>query len=99
MINYTWLISTFECTPEKVVTSINWVYRGENENGTIFEMFDTLKVPEPDLNNFTDFENLTYEQVCSWIENLIDVSAMQTNITEQIELLEQPKTITLNPPF
>jgi len=99
MINYTWLISTFECTLEKVVTSINWVYRGENENGIIFEMFDTLKVPAPDLNNFTDFENLTYEQVCSWLENLIDVAAIQTNISEQIALLEQPKTITLNPPF
>jgi hypothetical protein len=99
MINFTWLISTFECTPEKVVTSINWVYRGENENGTKFEMFDNLKVPDPNPDDFTDFENLTYQQVCSWIENLVDVNAMHTNITEQIELLEQPKLITLTPPF
>ena len=99
MINYIWLISNFECTLERVVTSINWVYRGENENLTSFELFGNQKIAEPDYENFTDFENLTFEQVTSWIENLVDVTAMQTNISEQIELLEQPKLITLTPPF
>jgi hypothetical protein len=99
MINYTWKFNAFDCTPDKVVTSIHWRYKGVNENNTSYETYGVIGVGLPDYENFTDFENLTYEQVCSWIENLVDVEIMQNNISEQIALLEQPKTITLNPPF
>ena len=98
MINYTWKILIFNCTKDKIVKSINWNYIGI-KNDISFIVNGETYVPEPDFSNFTDFENLTFEQVCNWIENLVDVTAMQTNISEQIELLEQPKTITLNPPF
>jgi len=98
-MEYNWLISDFECTPEKVVTSINWVYVGKNANGTKFEIFGNQVVGEPNLDDFTDFENLTFEQVCGWIENLIDVTAMQINIALQVDLIDNPKVIRLNPPF
>lgn len=98
MINYTWKILNFNCTNDKVVKSINWEYIGI-KNEISFIVNGETYVSEPDYENFMDFEKLTFEQVTAWIENLVDVQAMQTNISEQIELLEQPKTITLNPPF
>ena len=47
MINYTWTISAFDCTPEKVVTSIHWRYKGVNENNTSHEIYGVIAVGEP----------------------------------------------------
>jgi hypothetical protein len=109
MINYTWTIIALDCTPEKVVTSIHWRYTGKNESNTTNETYGVVTVGEPDYENFTDFENLTFEQVTGWIENiysqqseeqqLTQLQVMQKCIAEQIELIEKPLSITLQPPF
>lgn len=109
MINYTWTISAFDCTPEKVVTAIHWRYKGVNENSTSHEIYGVIGVGEPDYENFTDFENLTFEQVTGWIESIYsqqseeqeftELQDMQKRIADQIELVEKPSTITLRPPF
>lgn len=115
MINYTWKISAFDCTPEKIVTAIHWRYIGTDENNLSFETYGVIGIGEPDINNFTDFENLSFKQVTAWIENIYSVvpkleegeteykptqlQTLQNNISNQIELLKLPKTITLTPPF
>lgn len=109
MINYTWTISAFDCTPEKVVTSIHWRYKGVNENNTSHEIYGVIAVGEPDYENFTDFKNISFEQSSGWIEKiysqqneeqqLTQLQVMQKCIAEQIELIEKPLSITLQPPF
>lgn len=109
MINYTWTISALDCTPEKVVTSIHWRYKGVNENNTSNETYGVVSVGAPDYENFTDFEKLTFEQVTGWIENIYshpsgeqeitELQDMQKRIADQIELIEKPSSITLQPPF
>ena len=108
-MKYEWKISAFDCTPEKVVTAIHWRYLGTNDNNVSYESYGMIPVGEPNPDNFTDFEKLSFEQVTGWIEDIYSqkteeqeftqLQIMQNNIAEQIELIEQPKTITLAPPF
>jgi len=108
MINYTWKINSLNCNSEKVVKSINWNYIGQKNELSFIVNGETI-VGEPNPDNFTNFEKLSFEQVKGWIENIYSqeiegqeftqLQTLQTNISEQIALLEQPKTITLNPPF
>jgi len=109
MIKYEWKISAFDCTPDKVVTAIHWRYLGTNDNNVYYETYGMIGVGAPNPDNFTDFENLSFEQVTGWIENIYSqeiegqeftqLQTMQNNIAEQIDLIEHPKNIVLNPPF
>jgi hypothetical protein len=46
-----------------------------------------------------DYENLTKEQVVSWLEGTLDVEHLKENLAYQIDLQINPIVATLNPPF
>lgn len=108
-MKYEWKISAFDCTPEKVVTAIHWRYLGTNDNNVSYETYGMTGVGEPNPEEFTDFDNLTLEIVSGWLESIYSkkveeqeftqLQMMQNNIAEQIELIEHPKNIILDPPF
>jgi len=99
MTKYNWEFSQFESTHEKVVTAIHWRLNA-TKNDTTNTIYGLISLPEPDPENFTPFEELTFEEVVFWIENIFN----QTNALEEMkntlnEMFVEPEIITLTPPF
>jgi hypothetical protein len=87
-----------EGTMKDVITTIHWRYNATND-GFFAETYGASAMGQPTPENFTDYNNVTKEQMVSWLEGVLDVPAMQLNLNAQIELLKNPVTATLPPPF
>ncbi len=81
-----------------VVITIHWRYSAEKE-GFFTDMYGATSMPLPTGEDFTPYEDLTKDQVCSWLESTLDVDAMEENLDNQLELLINPVNVTLPPPF
>ena len=104
MINYKWDFPAFDCRVDEegmqdVVTTVHWRYNGTNENGIAAEVYGAQSVGTPTPDAFTPYPQLSEAQVIGWMEDTMDVPAMQLNIAEQIELIVNPITVTLPAPF
>jgi len=104
MITYKWIFSAFDCRVDEdgmqdVVTTVHWRYNGTNENGISAEIYGAQAVGTPIPDAFTPYPDLLEEQVIGWMEETMDVEAMDLNIAEQIELIINPVYVTLPPPF
>lgn len=99
-MEYKWTISALDCKVSEdgmtnVVQTIHWRYKGTNDNQVTAETYGAQTVGSPNPEAFTPFDDLTEEIVVGWLEATMDVDAMNTNITKQIELIENPVTVTL----
>lgn len=56
-------------------------------------------VSAPAADTFTNYEELTKEQVVGWLESVLDVPQLKENLEEQINLQANPVTAILPPPF
>jgi hypothetical protein len=83
---------------EKVVYNVHWSYIAEDENGNTASMIGVQTVEEPDADNFTAFENLVQSDIIGWIEPLMEVADMQTNLDAQIAEKVAPTKQTLQVP-
>jgi hypothetical protein len=104
MINYKWTFSAFDCKVgeeglNNVVTTVHWRYRGTDEDGITAEVYGAQAVGEPNPDAFTPYPEISEEQVIGWMENEIDMEAMNENIANQIDLIKNPIQVTLPPPF
>ena len=104
MITYKWIFSAFDCRVDEdgmqdVVTTVHWRYNGTTEEGISAEIYGAQAVGTPTPDAFTPYPDLSEEQVIGWMEETMDVPAMQLNIAEQIELIINPVMVTLPPPF
>ena len=103
MITYKWSFPAFDCRVdeklEKVVTNVHWRYSGTDEDGISADTYGAKSVGEPNPDAFTPYPDLSEEQVIGWMESVIDMEEMNSNIAKQIELIKNPIQITLSPPF
>jgi hypothetical protein len=104
MITYTWNFPAFDCRVDEdgmqdVVTTVHWIYIGTNEDGIIASVYGAQAVGTPTPNAFIPYPDLTEDEVIGWMEETMDVEALQLNIAEQIELIINPVYVTLPPPF
>lgn len=102
-MEYKWIISALDCATSKnglntVIENIHWRYRGTSQSGVTSEMYDVQELGEPVPEEFVDYENLTLSTIISWLEGIIDVLPLKTEIEARINLLENPTHITLPPP-
>ena len=83
-----------------VVSNIDWrlIASIEDEPYTALH-WGKQYVSSPDAETFVDYENLTKEQVVSWIESALDVEQLKENLAYQIDLQINPISAILNPPF
>lgn len=99
MNTYTWRINAVDCYTskdglEKVAYNVHWSFFATNGEHTA-SMIGVQSVGEPNPDNFVAFDQLTEEQVVSWITASMDVEQMQLNLDKQIEELVAPKVVTL----
>ena len=85
-----------------IVESIHWTLTRTtaiNEEEYTRSIGGVTLVPNPAPETFTNYDNLTYEQVVSWIEENTDVTMINTRMDEMLAETITPTHITLLPPF
>ena len=107
MSNKYWVITEMDCKPvednlQDVVVTIHAerLYNVEVE-GKIYNArwYGTASCPLPSGEDFTPYDQLTYEQVCGWLDNLLPVVEIDLNLDAQIENQVNPPIVVLPLPF
>jgi hypothetical protein len=104
-IIYNWEITAMEVILNQdglsnVVNNIDWRLIATVE-GEVYKAEEWAKqyVSSPDAESFTNYEDLTKEQVVGWLESILDVNQLKEGLAYQIELQINPISAMLNPPF
>ena len=98
-----WLIERLLCKPLEgsnpdVVITADWRCNGSQDNysGTCYGSCSFA----PPTGSFTPYEDLTQEQVLDWCyENGVDKTAIEANVTAQIENQINPPVVVLPLPW
>ena len=98
-----WVIAQLDTAPSEdgltdVVKTVHYRYQGQDEQ-YFAEVYGTMACATPSDTDFTAYEDLTYEQVCLWLESGLDKEAMDTNLAAQIENQKNPPIVNLPLPF
>ena len=103
MITLSWLIERLLCKPTEgsntdVVITADWRCNGSQDNysGTCYGSCSFA----PPSGSFTPYDDLTQEQVLGWCyENGVDKTAIEANVTAQIENQINPPVVVLPLPW
>jgi hypothetical protein len=103
MTTFKWVISSMDTAPSEdtlhdVVKRVHYRYEGTDEQ-YFADIYGVLSCETPSETDFTAYEDLTYEQVCQWLEAGLNVEAMNENLAIQIENLKNPPIVNLPLPF
>ena len=104
-IIYTWEITAMEVILNQdglsnVVSNIDWrliATVADKPYTALHWAKQYVSAPKTDV--FTNYEELTKEQVVGWLESVLDVPQLKENLAYQINLQANPTHATLNPPF
>lgn len=105
MITYDWNCKNVEVIPEKdgftnVIFRVYWVVTGTSDDSEpiIATMFGVESLNTDNITDFIPFEDITNEQVTSWVTNNIgdeEVASIKEDINRQIEQVKNPKPIIM----
>ena len=100
---FNWVISALDCKVKEdnlqdVVYNVHWRYVA-TKSEIVVDTYGSTSVDRPSEEDFIPFDKLTEEIVVSWLEQSLDVEAMQKSLSEQIELIENPIDVTFTNPF
>lgn len=103
MTEYKWIINQMNCVPQEgnlldVVQTVHWT-REATQGDIKVSVYGSMACQTPSETDFTAYPDLTYEQVCSWLDAGLDVPALDANLDGQIENIINPPVVTLPLPF
>ena len=103
MINYKWVINELNCIPKEgklidVISIVNWSRLAEQDNIQV-SVYGTMLCTKPSETDFTAYPDLTFEQICEWLEAGLNVAELNANLNTQIENIINPPIITLPLPW
>jgi hypothetical protein len=103
MINYKWVINALDCVPKEgqmtdVVSIVHWSRLAEQEDIEV-SIYGTMSCTSPSVTDFTAYPDLTFEQICEWLEAGLNVSELDANLDSQIADIINPPIITLPLPW
>jgi hypothetical protein len=102
---YQFKIKTVECHVQKdglsdIIYNVHWSYYAmhesfvESENDNRVYMIGTMDLAEPDPENFLDFDQITEDQVVSWIEPKLDIESMRSYLDGLLAEKVTPTKVT-----
>jgi hypothetical protein len=102
-MKYNWIVNAMEVKlsegeMKNVVTMVHWTRNaidGEFSAGS----YGSCLVGSPTPEEFVSYDDLTKEEVESWLEANLNVSEIDANLDAQIELEKNPIQAILPPPF
>ena len=106
-IIYKWYIIQLLVKPndgdlKDVVVICDWLYTAstiDNDKEYVKQKSGRQYFSDIDIKDFTPFEDLTYNQVCGWLESTIDVNLMQNELAIEIDDEINPKIVYTALPF
>jgi hypothetical protein len=103
MITYKWTISAFDCKAiledlKDVVCNVHWKYEA-TKNDIVVSNYGVLTLTNPNKDNFISLNELTENDVIIWLESVLDVNELNTNLENKINLIENPIEKQINNPF
>jgi hypothetical protein len=107
MTTYKWVINQLDTKPTEdgltdVVSCVHWSRTAEQIVGAepiIVSSYGTMSCATPSATDFTAYPDLTYDQVCSWLEAGLDLEAIDAGLQGQIDNIINPPIINLPLPF
>lgn len=107
MTEYKWIINQLDTAPSfdgltDVVKTVHWTREATKYVGAepiVVSVYGTMACQTPSETDFTAYPDLTYDQVCSWLDAGLDVPALDLNLDQQIENQVNPPIVVLPLPF
>ena len=107
MTTYNWVVNQLDTIPSidgltDVVSVIHWTRTAEQYVGgepINVSSYGTMGCQTPSETDFTAYPDLTFEQVCSWLDLGLDVAAIDLGLDGQIENIINPPIIVLPLPW
>lgn len=104
---YEWVVSQMDTAPSldgltDVVVTVHWRRNAMAVDGDKTYYADTygaMACATPSSTDFTAYPDLTFEQVCGWLDAGNDVPALDANLDAQIENQINPPIIVLPNPW
>jgi hypothetical protein len=104
---YNWVVNQMDTIPQTdglldVVSVIHWTRTAETFLGgepINVSSYGTMGCETPSSTDFTAYPDLTYEQVCSWLDSGLDVPAIDLGLDKKIENIINPPIIVLPLPW
>lgn len=104
---YNWVINQLDTIPSidgllDVVSVIHWSRTAEQYVGgepINVSSYGTMACTTPSSTDFTAYPDLTYEQVCGWLDAGLDVEAIDLGLDAQIENIINPPIVNLPLPW
>lgn len=104
---YKWVISAMDSAPSAdgltdVVKTVHWRRSAElvyGENTYYGDVYGALGCAAPDPMAFVPYSELTFDEVCAWLEAGLDVEALDASLDAQIENQINPPIVQLPLPW
>jgi len=103
-----WTISQMDCIPnldgtlKDYVVTVHWNrLANETVDGKEYNarVYGAQSFPVNNVENFTPYEELTYEQVCGWLDSTLDVTQLDLTLDNQIQNQINPPIVSPPLPF
>jgi hypothetical protein len=106
-IVYQWVIAQMNEVPQEgslldVVVMVHWRRNATTEvdgKAYVADTYGTMGCTTPSPTDFTAYPDLTFEQVCGWLDAGLDIEAINMNLTSQLNNQITPPIITLPLPW
>jgi hypothetical protein len=100
---YNWVINQMDTKPTEdgltdVVVTVHWTRTAQDGEINV-SSYGTMGCQTPSETDFTAYPDLTYEQVCSWLNSGLDTEAIDLGLDKQIENIINPPIIVLPLPW
>jgi hypothetical protein len=107
MNTYQWIINQMDTKPTEdgltdVVVVVHWTRTAETFFGgepINVSCYGSMGCTTPSSTDFTAYTDLTYEQVCGWLDAGLDVASIDLGLDKQIENIINPPIIVLPLPW
>jgi hypothetical protein len=107
MTEYKWIINQMDCLSKDgdLTDFVVKIYWNRNATKIVNDKEYTASISgnqsfsKDDVTNFIPYENLTYNIVCGWLDNLFYVSELDANLDAKIENIINPPIISLPLPW
>lgn len=102
-----WVVSQMDTAPSAdgltdVVKTVHWRRQAQeviNEVTYNADVYGSMACATPSETDFTAYPDLTFEQVCSWLDAGLDTESLDANLDAQIENQVNPPVIVLPLPW
>jgi hypothetical protein len=107
MTTFKWVVSQMDTAPSEdrltdVVKTVHWRRDAKEIDGdkTYYgDVYGAMGCAAPDPMAFKPYNELTFEEVCGWLEGSLDVEALDTSLDAQIENQINPPIVNLPLPW